>query len=619
MKTILISILIFISIPLFSQINVTTKRSFAKKESKTSTDKPDYMPVLINNPNLNANFQSEKGSIQEHDYYGESKFSTSKEVELPFIMAGFQDAYDGYSVPNDNTIAVSNSGYMITMRNSKISFYNDTLGLIQTQSLDSFTESLGLPHDKYDPRVIYDYDQDRFVVVMLSGFNYSTNDIIVCFSSSDNPEDEWFFYTISGNFLDDETWSDFPIIAVNSEELFITVTNFADMTSFNSWDFYGCRIIQMDKFAGYNGEENIGFAYHVVDPGFNQPLPSVIYYYNVAPVRPGKTMYGPQMYFVSTLDCPYQDIETQEWPSNDTLFLVKFSGKYDSEDFEITSKYLQTEISYGLSHETPQPSGHALKTNYNTIKDALIENDIIHFVLNSIDYNNSRAGILYGRITDPDGESTVESDMISFDTLGIAFPSIAFVGKNSVDQKIIIGFNYASEELYPGNACIVYDNGNYSDILVLKPGVGVMNMTASNTERWGDFTTIQQRYNNPEIVYFTGSYGSAGKTRTWVSQLSFGENNQGFDNNNFYSPANVYPNPVSDFIIVNFDIPTYQICTFTLYDINGKLIHEIIRDKAKPGINQFSFSIKALSQGTYILNISGDKGYKSEHKIIVQN
>jgi hypothetical protein len=103
-----------------------------------------------------------------------------------------------------------------------------------------------------------------------------------------------------------------------------------------------------------------------------------------------------------------------------------------------------------------------------------------------------------------------------------------------------------------------------------------------------------------------------------VSQLSFGENTQGFDNNTFYTPANVYPNPVSDFVIVNFEIPTFQICTFTLYDINGKLIQEIIRDKAKPGVNQFSFSIKTLSQGTYILKIAGDKGYNSEHQIVVQ-
>jgi hypothetical protein len=578
------------------------------------------MPSILNHP-LNATHISDitPDSLSPNNMQGKrSLHTTNSDISLPEIITGIQDTYDGSSIPNDNAIAVSNSGNIITLRNSMITFYNNELELVLAQSLMAFTESLNIDEFVYDPRVIYDPDENRFIIVMLSGFNYQTSDIIVCFSESDNPSDNWHFYTIPGNILNDETWSDYPIVAINENELFITVTNFADMEDFSTWDFYGCRIIQMNKTQGYNGDASVNYAYHVVNPGYAVDTPSTIYYYNITPVKAGMELYGPQMYFVSTLDCPFYDEETESYPSNDTVFLVEFSGAQNDPNFEITSKYLHSDILYGKGPNAKQPYDHELQTNYNTIRDAIYVNNTIHFTFNTKDFNNQRAGIFHGIINDVDEESSLQSEIISFDTMDVAFPSIAFAGLEATDQKILIGFNYSSEDHYPGNACLIYDNGNYSDYVILKQGLGLMNMTTDLAERWGDYTTIQIKHDEPWIAFFVGSYGHASRTRTWLSKILLPDNVAIQPEQMKLHEAKLFPNPVNEFFTTEFYVDNAQVCSFEIFDNKGSLVDVIIKHRVKAGANQFSFNIGDMNAGIYFLHIMGNDGFVAKEKFIVE-
>lgn len=576
----------------------------------------DYMPVLLhyghNNPNLMTLKDHANSKSSEN-----SRFRTSKNVSMPQILDGFESVYDSGSIPNDDAIAVSNSGNIITIRNSKINFYNEDFLLLNSQSLNSFTSVLGISGAKYDPRVVYDHYENRFIIVLLSGYDYSTNQIIVCFSASDDPMGDWHFYSIPGNIFEDDTWSDYPTIAINENELFISVTNFADMTSWDTWDFYGARIIQMNKFHGYEGDDEVDYVYHLVNPGFPVDIPSEIYYYNVTPVKGGRDLYGPNMYFLSTLDCPFPDELTGDYPANDTLFLLEFSGDIYDDDFEITSELLFTDVPYQMSVNTPQPEGLFLSTNYNTIKDSYYENNNIHFVMNSLDPDNNQAGVLHGIINDVGNTNLMSCNMISFDTIGVAFAAIAYTGSGPDDDKAIIGFNYTSETHFPGNACIYYDNGEYSNLLVLKEGLSVMNLTSSQTERWGDFTTIQIKHNEPHIAYFVGSFGRYNRTRTWVSKILIPDiisGREDFETTEIN--AHIYPNPVSEMVTVSFETDVNQVCFFDLYDINGRKLADLYARMVKSGINEFSFNISHLEAGIYILKITGDNDYTYSKSIV---
>lgn len=620
MRVILFIFVLFTGLLSSGQIHFESYHATSKKICPQSNySYTEYNPLIIHRP-LNPQFESaekEPLTIENKELKGNSEFKSVEEIELPLIQFGFEDVYDNNWIPNDNSMAISNDGYMITMRNAKISFYDPSLQLLETKTLGTFTAPLGITGSKYDPRVIYDQAENRFVAVILSGFDYSSSNVVIAFSSTSDPRDPWNFYTVSGNFLNDSTWSDFPSIALSEEELFISVTNFDDSLSSNYWEFYGCRIIQMNKMQGYDGDSLVDFTYHVVNPGFGVDTPSVVYYYNVIPVKGGDSLYGPEMYFVSTLDCPFPD-SLGNYAPNDSVFLVKFSGNQYDPSFNITSEFLESTINYGISSSTPQPNAQSLQTNYNTIKDVVFENNKIHFLLNSIDYANNQAGIFHGIISDPEGTISLSSTMISFDTLGVAFPSIAYVGEFPGDEKYIIGFNYASSTLYPGNACLVYDNGNYSPLRVLKEGQSIMNLTSSNAERWGDYTTMQKKYNEPQFVFFAGSYGRSNDTHTWITKMTLDTAYLSIDDPKKNDEI-LYPVPASERLQVRFTLDQMQTCTFSIYSINGQLMDEILSYRVKEGENEFSFDVSGLSAGLYILAVNGSKGYAFSRNFTIHN
>ncbi|PLW92403.1 MAG: hypothetical protein C0592_10930 [Marinilabiliales bacterium] len=618
MRTVIFLAFVFPVLSSIAQVQVESYKMQAHKLIKAFPSSETGYDVSVIHKPLNPNNESsnlENKSKNGLELQGRSNFRSTTEVQEPIIQYAWEDIHDDYWVPNDNTMAISNDGYMITMQNSRLAFYDPSHQEILSQKLNDFTDSLGLPETKYDPRLLYDYEQDRFVTVMLAGYEHTSSQIVIGFSGSSNPTDEWSFYTVPGNILGDSSWSDFPSIALSNEELFITVTNFDDYLTETYWKFTGCRILQVNKMQGYNGDSIVDYTYHFINPGFGASIPSDVYYYNVIPVRGGDTLYGPDMYFVSTLDCGFPD-STGGFAPNDTVFLVKFNGNQYDTGFSIESHLLQSPINYGMSGATPQPYGLELKTNYNTILDAVLCNNKIHFMLNSIDYSNGMAGIYHGTIADPDGSKTLTATMISYDTLGIAFPSFEWVGDSPGDEKYIIGFNYAAANTYAGNACILYDNGNYSNMKILKEGNTVMNFGGSNAQRWGDYTCMQKKHNEPQFIFFVGSYGEYYNSRTWISKLTLDSAYLAI-NEPTMSSGKIYPVPASERIQVAFSISKPQICSFFIYSFGGELSDEIHTEMIESGENKVSFDISTLPEGNYILVIAGEDGYEFTKKFQV--
>jgi hypothetical protein len=599
----------------FAQLQYSTKLGKVSKIAtvKVEDEKKDYMPGVIHVSN-NANQSAEINPSNSATKLSKS-FKQTKDIEKPMLIGGFEGVYDGTSVPNDDAIAVSNEGIIVVARNSRIAFYDRNFDILDFKTLASFTSPLGIVGSKYDPRLMYDTEENRFILVLLSGFDYETSQIIIAVSSTNNPMDDWHFYSIPGNFLEDNTWSDYPVIAVNQNELFVQVTNFANMDGFDTWDYYGSRIIQMDKFQLYNGAESIEYAYHTINPGFAVDTPSTIYYYNVSPVKAGKDLYGPNMYFLSSLDCPSPDTLNDVFPPNDTIFLVEFTNTYNHPDFEIKSTLLTSPIEYAIAGPTPQPEGHFLQTGYNTIKDSFFAHDFIQFTMNSKDFNTENVGVFHGIIRDVGNTNQLSAQMISSDTLGLAYGSLVYVGEDVSDMSSFIGMNYVSENLYPGNLCIRYENGEYSEYQILKQGESVMDMTDSEAERWGDFTTMQLRPDNPEVAYFIGSFGRTNRTKSYASVIA--TKPQAVVEQQIVKNFELYPNPATDFVKIEFELSQNQVCCFKLYDSVGKLIDEIYTHRVKAGKNLFSFNTSSLDIGIYHLIIEGDAGFSVSEKLVI--
>jgi hypothetical protein len=146
-----------------------------------------------------------------------------------------------------------------------------------------------------------------------------------------------------------------------------------------------------------------------------------------------------------------------------------------------------------------------------------------------------------------------------------------------------------------------------------------MNMTSANAERWGDYSTIQSKYNEPDVIFFVGSFGKLGKTRSWVTKMTM---NPDYTQTNsvslFSNGVSAFPNPTSEMINILFSTDSYQICDFRILDLSGKLIDDVYIHRVKSGENMFSFNVSHLPAATYILEISGSRGYYSSQKFVVE-
>ena len=56
--------------------------------------------------------------------------------------------------------------------------------------------------------------------------------------------------------------------------------------------------------------------------------------------------------------------------------------------------------------------------------------------------------------------------------------------------------------------------------------------------------------------------------------------------------------------------------SFELFDLNGKLIQQLFKERVKKGSNKFSFDAAFLSGGEYILVLKGENNFLCSSKFI---
>ncbi|AMS27401.1 hypothetical protein AEM51_10610 [Bacteroidetes bacterium UKL13-3] len=492
--------------------------------------------------------------------------------------------------PNDNDLAISNGGFIVSVVNSNLNIFNDTGRYISGKSLASFANVLGTLNRTYDPRVIYDPKEDRFVLVFLQGSTSADTRIIVGFSQTNNPSQKWNFYTIPGNVTGDSTWSDYPILSLSNDELFITVNRVKDNTPWQQ-GFVTSYIWQCDKKAGFAGQP------------INQKIYNNITYngksvWNICPVKGGSTVYGPNMFFLS------------QRPSdllNDTVFLHEITNTNASGVAILTQKILRTNTPYGLQPNAIQPNGKKLQTNDARVLSAIYENGFIHYVGNTIDTSLFAPAVYYGIVSNVFGTNpTVEGKIISYDSMDIGYPSISYIGGGSGDNSTLITFSHVSPTHFPGGSAVTTDRfGNVSAPVFLKLGENSIAILNDSVNRWGDYSGNQRKYNEEGICWVNGSFGGAnGDNRTWIARLK--SNDPLLSLTEKSAPqfqAIVYPNPAREYAQVLFTSAETQLVTFELLDMNGKVVASLLQDKAKAGQNLFSFSTEDLQTGVYFLTI----------------
>ncbi len=66
----------------------------------------------------------------------------------------------------------------------------------------------------------------------------------------------------------------------------------------------------------------------------------------------------------------------------------------------------------------------------------------------------------------------------------------------------------------------------------------------------------------------------------------------------------VYPNPISESSYIEFELKQNSKCALTIYDTQGKLVHELLQENLSAGKHKVLLSGLALEQGTYICELT---------------
>jgi hypothetical protein len=516
--------------------------------------------------------------------------------------------------PNDNTLAISNDGKLLTSWNSQVWGYDteqDTFLFRDNSKHPSFNQFLNFYADTtfslyfpFDPKLIYDPNRDRFILVFLTGRDPGNSGAIVCFSSSNNPVDEWYAYWLSGDPLQDSTWTDYPQMAINENNLYLTLNQLYPDSSWIT-GFAQTVIWQMDLDAGFAGEEELPVS---LWNGMEYGGQKLRY------LRPVKTGWGPEsdtMYFVCNR--PF-DL------TNDSLFLIRITGDVDDPNAAIDVKLALADQAYGLPPDAEQPNNHVFLTNDARALGAVRMGDQIHFVGNTVEPNSGKAAIYHGIIDDPNNPS-VRANIITHPVREYGYPNISALGVTEADREVAIFFNHTAADAPAGNSIVYFDNNEeYGPVQTLKEGESYVDRISGPTERWGDYIGIQRKFNETSKVWVAGYWSFSNNSNgTWISELSGPKDGPiGTGDPDPMSAIRAYPNPASDFINFQFEMEEAAVVRIEILNIEGKVVKILAQDKVKSGLNRLTFGTTALIPGAYIVQIVGDSGIVLKEQFIKQ-
>lgn len=597
-------LLTLISSSVFSQ-TTSEKRSFSIPKASTvnvSELKEEWNPVLqnIEAPKHISNKEKQrlkeiKDSLQlvyPKKYTSTSLRNSRAPLPSPYVGKNFQGNTYNLSTPNDNELAISDSNKLISVMNTSVFSYNvNTSTQLSFVSLGTFGSSLAIPHSKYDPKVIYDPNADRFILVYLNGFTDTTSSITVAFSQTNNPIGSWNLYSLPGNPLNNGLWSDYPMVGMTDKEFFLTINLLYPDSSWQT-GFNETLIWQIEKDKGYSGQTLNTKLHNNIQHNGRKVR-------NLCPVKGGSTLYSPDMYFLSD-----RNLDAQ----NDTIFLVRITDTINAPGQIVTVQPLKSNTSYFAPPPASQtgPGTQLLETNDARILGAFIENNKIQFVSNTLDTTTGFCAIYHGVIDNVNSSPSVKGHVIGDTLLELGYPNICYIGSGPNDNRSLITINHTALTVNPGlSTMLANDTFNYSPLVNVKSGQNYISILPQN-ERWGDYSGSQRKYNEPGKAWINGTFGnSSRKNTTWVAEISLNPFT-GINDIVTDKPSDemlLFPNPVEEIVTIEFELEKPNYLVYEIYDINGKLVKQLMREKTFAGKNRFSFSANQLNSGTYFINI----------------
>jgi hypothetical protein len=560
-------------------------------------------------PSFNAVATFPDNEIHED---GAESGKTTAAIQVAKLKGFTANNLDLY-VPGDNSIGISNGGYIVSADNYTIDYYTDAPDtLVQFQEHHVFYNDTTIKGEPFDPRVIYDRYANRFIVVTCVFADSAPNYLLISFSRDEDPRLGWNHYKLRSDTLDDNQWFDFPSIAVNKDELFISGNMIWDSTSA---EIAGNKIFQIRKMEGYQNAQLKMRIWNDVLDGQNDIA------YTVAPLSHGlmSDSYNHGIYMVSTKNInPGQSSDklfwyeiTDSFNAPNVMLIPHTTDALTPYSYPIAGFQLGTVDSIKLSN-TKAHGGFYMDSTLNFVYCRNF-NYFSVIVLNRLDMRNNTIQRF------PLGYTAGQEDY--------SFPSIAFMGADSTDpDNMVLGYERTGVGIFPEMAAIHFDDGAFwPTSTVVRQGEGWIDYYGGNKlERWGDYTTIQRRYDsNPTRCWFVGSYPNGANANHWgatnllnayIAELGDSTLIQGATKPKTESLGlSVLPVPNNGSFMVLSSRHENRITRVTVTDVDGRLLF----DQSVQPCHEHPVSVSSLASGIYFVTIEVNQKQQQHEKIVV--
>ena len=418
------------------------------------------------------------------------------------------DIYGYMHIPPD-TMGVAGPNHLMVVLNSYVRIQNKSGGVISTVTLNDFWASVdgggGATAGAFDPKIVYDHDEGRFIFVTLDDRD-ANNGILLGISATDDPTGTWYLWKIDAD-ASNVDWADFPSPGFNSKWIALSMNMFT--ISANS--FTGAKIWMIDKERAYTNDLNI---IDVFDNGD---------FSGGSTIAPCRTFGSePNLYTVDS-----------SWSSglDDFVRRGQISGAVNSPAWAVLG-YADVPDTY-VPGDAPQLGGSDLIDNGDSriSSPPVFRHGRIYFNYCGLLSNNVRHVIVWAEINAAAG-TFINSGIVQESTTPMfyAYPSIAVNSKTN----IVMGFAGFSAGIY---ASAYYTGREENDtantmqmVRSLKAGEDYYYKTfGGSRNRWGDYSATCvdpsddtkfwsiQEYAMPDV----GSGVNDDRWGTWWGQPSF--------------------------------------------------------------------------------------------------
>ncbi len=524
--------------------------------------------------------------------------------------------------PGDDYLAISNNGSIISVNNYTVRYFDINNGQVIDHGFtllkDFFPYNISNTDKLFDPKIIYDRYENRFIFILLyHNYDYSVSKIFIAFSdniTNSSSNIGWYHYYFEASDFFNNTnntkyWFDYPNIALNKDELFISL----NIWKSPSGQYHKPIIFEIDKNDVYTNYPN-----NLIFRTYTELFAGNRYAINILPVNESlqSDNYENVMYFV----------DNRSYGSND-MWWKKLTGNIYNNP-SITNHYFHSPIHYNIASYASQLGGNPedrIRIIDNCIQSGYFRDGKIHFVIHSSDQGWMQ--IVYYILNTNNSTANVHTLSGKNKHINYLYPSIAYIGsENNQEDKSIFTFNRTGPNMYIDIAAVDYIN-RWGCINQIKKGEGILNLAdytnSGYKERIGDYTQIQRKYNsgNAWLIasYPFGSqqnnFGVTNGLNNWISEIFlFNPIVLELDIDPF--SFKIFPNPNNTNILnISFtNDKKVQKGKILIKDIYGNLVYS-----SNFNDNNIQIKLPNLKNGIYFVSIKAkSKSYETQ-KLIINN